>query len=84
MSAWQPAAMAFNDSTLPTLPLEDDECMAANNHSLESNNANSAPEDEGMAASGLGNTVPSGSLKVIWGGNVPFQGTHEPCPSPPS
>lgn len=36
------------------------------------------PEDEGMAASSLGNTVPSGSLKVIW------EGTHEPCPSPPS
>lgn len=58
--------------------------MAASSHGLESNNANNAPEDEGMAASSLGNTVPPGSLKVIWEGNAPFQGTHEPCPSPPS
>lgn len=70
--------------TVPTLPLEEDECMAASNHGLESNNAKGAPEDEGMAARGLGNTVPSGSLKVIWEGNAPFQRTHEPCPSPPS
>jgi hypothetical protein len=73
-------------SNSATLSLKDDEDMAANIHSLEILIVPILPleDDESMASSSLGNTAPSGSLKVIWEWHVLSQGIHEPWPSPPN